>query len=119
MKRLSRGLLIPVALLLGSGEARADATAKKTSIELFGKTLCLSDAPADTHCDWRIPAGKQRPQSTPPLQRGSDSGHQATPARPRLFDLFGLHVCFGDVEATTHCDVQYPRKETADRQARL
>lgn len=60
-------------------------------IQLFGRTLCLADAPAEARCDWRAPA---------PAPAPADDGLALT--------LLGTRYCLGDA---TSCD----RAGSADR----
>lgn len=122
-----------------AGETVTSANTSQGVISLFGKTFCSSQAPPETKCDWRVPeVGRPKPATTAYAFTlfgtrycigQNPSGHcdfqfppKATTSEPesKVFRLFGMNFCVGDVSASSRCDLRFSvTPSDNDRRARL
>jgi hypothetical protein len=130
---------IMVSLLLAGGAARAESgdpagtdRAEQGVVNLFGKRLCLTEAPADAVCDWRLakpaPADDERDHFTffgkrwCTVDADGPCDFRLPPAnkpRAKVIRLFGMNWCFGDVSPDSSCEVKFPPGPHDGAHARL
>lgn len=109
-----------------AGETGTRADTSQGVISLFGRTLCSSQAPPETKCDWRVPElARSKPATTAYAFTlfgkrycigTNPSGHCdfqfppktiASEHKSKVFHLFGMNFCVGGVSASSPCDLRF------------